>query len=69
MSKHKALTGAIAALASVATLGALAAPAHARDDFDEAVVLRRDEFAEVLRPGFKFHDVQLLLVYPEKYVF
>ena len=26
MSKHKALTGAIAALASVATLGALAAP-------------------------------------------
>ena len=45
------------------------AAAHARDDFDEAVVLRRDEFAEVLRPGFKFHDVQLLLVYPEKYVF
>ena len=31
MSKHKALTGAIAALASVATLGALAAPALAAD--------------------------------------
>ena len=31
MSKHKALTGVIAALASVATLGALAAPALAAD--------------------------------------
>lgn len=31
MSKHKALTGAIAALASVATLGALAAPVLAAD--------------------------------------
>lgn len=31
MSKHKALTGAIAALASVATLGALVAPALAAD--------------------------------------
>lgn len=31
MSKHKALTGAIVALASVATLGALAAPALAAD--------------------------------------
>ena len=31
MSKHKGLTGAIAALASVATLGALAAPALAAD--------------------------------------
>lgn len=31
MSKHKTLTGAIAALASVATLGALAAPALAAD--------------------------------------
>lgn len=31
MSKHKALTGAIAALASVATFGALAAPALAAD--------------------------------------
>ena len=31
MSKHKALTGAIAVLASVATLGALAAPALAAD--------------------------------------
>lgn len=31
MSKHKALTGAIAALASVATLGAFAAPALAAD--------------------------------------
>ena len=31
MSKHKALTGAIAALASVATLGALAAPTLAAD--------------------------------------
>lgn len=31
MSKHKALKGAIAALASVATLGALAAPALAAD--------------------------------------
>ena len=31
MSKHKALTGAIAALASVTTLGALAAPALAAD--------------------------------------
>ena len=31
MGKHKALTGAIAALASVATLGALAAPALAAD--------------------------------------
>lgn len=31
MSKHKALKGAIAAVASVATLGALAAPALAAD--------------------------------------